>query len=72
MRVPFSQVFRRNADGSYSPTTVVKVGPVQMGPGVAFGQGVSFGGLDVASIAGKDLDVEQNADGSYTVTGYFQ
>jgi len=58
MRVPFSQVFAQNPDGTVTPRTQVSVGGVTMGPGVTFTRGVVFSGIDIASMAGHDLDVE--------------
>jgi hypothetical protein len=42
--------FVRNPDGSWSPVAPVLIKGVTMGPGVAFRPGVSFGGVDLASI----------------------
>jgi len=58
MRVPFNQIFTENSNGSISPRTAVNIGGVTMGPGVAFTRGVSFSGVDIASMAGRDLEVE--------------
>lgn len=71
MRVPFNQVFQTNANGSISPRTTVHVNGVTMTPGVTFNRGVSFGGLDIAAIQGKDLDIEQQA-GTVVIKGFFQ
>jgi hypothetical protein len=45
----FLKAFRRNPNGSWTPTTTVTIGSVTMGPGVAFSVGVAFGGVDVAA-----------------------
>ena len=70
MRVPYSQVFQVNPDGSVSPRVAVHINGVQMGPGVAFGGGVSFGGVDLAALKGKDLDVEVSG-GIYHIKGHY-
>ena len=59
MRVPFWDVFSQNRDGSITPRKMVSIGGVTMGPGVAFGAGVSFSGVDLAGIAGRDLEVQE-------------
>lgn len=71
MRVPFSSVFNQNSDGSISPKVTVRVGGVSMGPGVSFGKGVQMGGVDIASHAGKDLEIDKNKDGSITLKGIY-
>lgn len=71
MRVPFSQVFSRNADGSCTPRGAVQIGGVTMGPGVSFTAGVSFSGVDIAQYAGHDLDVEQRGDGTMVIKGVY-
>lgn len=58
MRVPFSQVFRVNPNGSVSPKTTVVFGGVTMGPGVSFGKGAFFGGVEITAHIGKDLEIE--------------
>jgi hypothetical protein len=70
MRVPFSQLFQVNSDGSVSPKAPVHINGVTMGPGVSFGRGVSFGGVELAALQGKDLEVEQR-DGVYVLTGVY-
>ncbi|MBC8550954.1 MAG: hypothetical protein H8D23_15015 [Candidatus Brocadiales bacterium] len=72
MRVPFSQIFQINQNGMITPLTVVKLGGVTMGPGVAFGGGVSIGGVELTSLVGKDLEVQNQPDGSVEITGYHQ
>lgn len=71
MRVPFHQIFQVQNDGSITPRVPVNLNGVTMTPGVSFTAGVSFGGVDVHTLRGRDLDVEQ-ADGVYVITGYFQ
>ena len=43
------QSFRRNANGSWTPLRPVSLNGITMGTGVAFTQGVSFGGVDLAA-----------------------
>ena len=70
VRVSFWSVFNRNADGSITPKVPVTIGGISMGPGVSFGGGVSFSGVDLAALAGRDLEAEPNGAG-YTITGNY-
>ena len=70
VRVPFTQVFQVNPDGTVTPRAPVQIGGIQMGPGVTFGRGVQFAGVDLAAIQGSDLEV--TTQGSLSViTGYY-
>jgi hypothetical protein len=42
-----------------------------MGPGVAFGSGVAFSGVELARYVGHDLEVEQTSDGVVTLSGIY-
>jgi hypothetical protein len=42
--------FVRNPNGSWSPVRPITLNGITMGPGVAFTPGVSFGGVDLATI----------------------
>jgi hypothetical protein len=64
MRVSYFDVFSIQ-NGQATPKTRTRIGGVEMGPGVSFGGGVQMGGLDMAKMAGKDLEVEY--DGPVTV-----
>lgn len=71
-RMSFGQIFRRNEDGSIEPLRVVRVGPVQFGPGVRFGSGVVIGGLDLSQYVGRDFEInEQRGDGTLIITGIY-
>ncbi len=71
MRVVFNVVFQSNPNGSFSPKVVVKIGGVVLSPGVSFTPGVSFSGVDIAKIAGRDLEVEYLQDGSVEIKGHY-
>jgi translation elongation factor EF-1alpha len=62
MRVPFSDVFEINPNGSVSPRTRVRIGGVTMGSGVSFGRGAFFGGVELASYIEHDLEIEYEGD----------
>lgn len=59
-RINFNAIFRINDDGSIEPIRPVRIGGVQMGPGVRFGRGVSFGNIDLFQYIGRDFQVEEN------------
>ena len=63
MRVPFNRVFEVNIDGSVSPKTTVQIRGETMGTGLLFGKGVMFAGIDIASMAGRDIEVDRTARG---------
>ena len=69
MRMRFDDVFRENADGSYSPRRTVRMEKVTLGPGVSFTPAVEFCGVDIASYAGQDLEVEKHPDGTVEIKG---
>lgn len=70
MRINFYQIFKINLDGSIEPIRLVRIGGVQMGPGVRFGKGVSFSGIDLSQFIGRDFEVEDQS-GVYVITGIF-
>lgn len=70
MRINFYQLFKINPDGSIEPLRLIRIGGVQMGPGVRFGKGVSFSGIDLSQFIGRDFEVE-NQSGVYVIKGIF-
>jgi hypothetical protein len=66
----FFEIFKVNIDGSIEPLRLVKIGGVQMGPGVRFGKGVSFSGIDLSQYVGRDFSVEEQND-VLVITGIF-
>lgn len=69
-KINFYQIFKINPDGSIEPLRLVRIGGVQMGPGVRFGKGVSFGGIDLSQFIGRDFAVEDQS-GVYVITGIY-
>jgi len=61
-RINFFQIFKVNSDSSIEPSKIVRIGGVQFGPGVRFGRGVSFSGIDLSQYIGRDLLVEEQGD----------
>lgn len=69
-RINFNAIFRLNNDGGIEPLRSVRIGGVQMNPGVKFGRGVSFGGIDLFNYIGRDFQVEEQ-NGILIITGIF-
>jgi hypothetical protein len=56
--VHWNQVFIVNEDGSVSPRGPIFYNGISLGgPGIKFGRGVSFAGIDFAALQGHDLNV---------------
>jgi hypothetical protein len=64
-RVTFDSVFTKKRDGSLTPKQRIRVGGVELGPGVSFRKGVAFGGVDFTEFIQRDLEVE--TDGQIVV-----
>ncbi len=69
-RINFYQIFRVSPDGSIEPLRIIRIGGVQMGPGVRFGRGVSFGGVDFSNYIGRDFSAREE-NGILILTGIF-
>ena len=68
--VNFYSIFKVNSDGSIEPIRPVRIGGAQLGPGVRFGKGVLFGGVDISQYVGRNFSVEE-VNGVYVVVGIF-
>lgn len=69
MRVNFNDIFTVQ-NGVISPKVQIHINGVTMGPGISFGSGVAFGGVDLTQLVGKDLEVEVQ-NGVYTIKGVY-
>ncbi len=69
-RLNFFTIFRQHEDGSIEPIRSVRIGGVQMSPGVRFGQGVSFGGINLFDFIGKDFSAVEES-GVLILTGIY-
>ena len=69
-RIPFNDLFQINANGSITPKVRIGIGGVTMGPGVSFGRGVSFSGIDLTLYIGRDFQVEET-NGLYLIKGVY-
>lgn len=70
MRVRFTEVFAVNGDGSISPKVPVVVGGVKLDPGMDFGRRVRLGNVHFAAVAGRDLEVDEQAGVTYLLRPY--
>ncbi len=70
MRVRFNEVFTANGDGSFSAKMPVMVGGVHLAPGMDFGRRVRLGTVHFAAVAGRDLEIDQQAGMTYLLRPY--
>lgn len=70
-RYPFDAIFQTNPDGSLSPKKVIRVNSITIGPGVSFGHGVSFGGVDFTTYRRFDIAAE-DSDGVLVIKGFYK
>jgi len=61
-RVNFNSIFEQRPDGTLTPRQRIRIGGVELGPGVIFSRGVAFGGVDFTQFIGRDLDIETDGD----------
>lgn len=59
-RLNFYEIFQVHPDGSIEPRRVVRIGGVQLGPGVRFMKGIAFSGIDLSLYVGRDFLVEES------------
>ena len=69
-RLRFYDVFNKNPDGSLIPKRVINVNGIIFGPGVAFRQGVSFGGVDFFQYQMYDIAAEES-NGVFIIKGFY-
>jgi hypothetical protein len=70
-RMNFNEIFVIHPDGSIEPRQQIQVGGVSFGPGVRFGRGVSFSGIDFSLFIGRDFQVRKN-DSTLNILGVYQ
>jgi len=62
-RISFNQIFNRNSEtGVITPRARVRVGGVTFSPGVVFGSGVLFSGVDLSRFIENDFEVDIEGD----------
>ena len=69
-KLNFFEIFKNNPDGSIEPIRTVRIGGVQMNPGVEFGRGVLFGAINLFDYIGRDFEVEDQ-NGLIIITGIY-
>lgn len=69
-RMQYSDIFRDNPNGTISPKVYVQLNGVTMGPGVLFGKGIAFGGVNLFDYRNKDLEIELIND-VYIIKGFY-
>ena len=69
-RYKFSDVFEENADGTLTPKIKINVNGVAMGPGVSFGTGATFGGVNFHQYKYHDIAGEYTED-TFHIKGFF-
>ena len=67
----FNQIFTVHIDGSIEALHPIQVGGVSFGPGVRFGRGVSFSGVDFSLFIGRDFRVKEE-NGALIILGAYQ
>ncbi|MBU0578223.1 hypothetical protein KJ742_06435 [Patescibacteria group bacterium] len=70
-RYNFNDIFRENADGTLTPKRTIQLGAATLGSSVTFGQGVSFGGVNIFQFKGADIAGEEDS-GVLVIKGFYQ
>lgn len=71
MRVNFYSIFKRNPDGSYSPTATIIFNGVTIRSDDNFFPGETVASLDIGYHAGRELDVTIHPDGTVELNGIY-
>lgn len=61
-RINFNSIFEQRPDGTLTPLQRIRVGGVELSPGVIFSKGVAFGGIDFTQFINHDLEVETDGE----------
>jgi len=70
-RAKFSKLFKIGKYG-IRPRKMTRIGGLQIGPKVRFGEGVTFGGVRLADYTHRDLQYIERDDGLVIVTGVYK
>lgn len=58
MKYNFNEIFTENQDGTLSPIKQIRVGGVSLGPGLSFGAGAAFGGVNFHQYKGHEIEAD--------------
>ena len=58
MRLPFAQLFTALPDGSFSPVRKARIRGIDLKPGLWIGDGVQIFDLDLATLRGREFEVD--------------
>jgi len=70
LRINFNQIFNFLPDGKIEPKARIRIGGIESGPGIQFGRGDQFAGIDLFAWLGKDLAVTQEGE-VWIIHGYY-
>jgi len=70
-RYKFLDILQENPNGSLSLRVRINVNGVELGPGVAFDKGVSFGGVDFSQYRNLDIAAEEK-NGVLIIRGFYR
>ena len=63
MKTTFDSLFHINADGSFSPKKPLTIGDITLSSDDSFSPEISISGLELSSLQGMVLDVEESGEG---------
>lgn len=69
-RYKFSEIFKKNFDGSLSPIKTISVNGIVFGQGISFSNGVSFGGVNFFLYQNNDIAAEEE-NGILQIRGFY-
>ncbi len=61
-KVKFDSIFIKHPNSELEPTQRIRVGGVELGPGVIVRKGASFGGVDFTNFIDHEFEVETDDD----------
>lgn len=70
-RINFNTVFNQYPDGTLEPRRRIKIGGVELGPGVRFSKGVAFAGVDFTLFLDRDIEANEE-NGVLVISGIYQ
>ena len=72
MRYSFDQIFEEGSDGSLTPRVHIKIRGMKIGPGISFGSGIGFGGVNIFDFKGMDIEADKDKEGVFVLKGFYQ